>query len=110
MHTRLFRLNFGLYFKLKRGVTSGSITRSDIRYRPLLISNFLFYQPMMPERIFDFSLAVTIFIILYRAYFNSASSEGFVYHSANIRNEKTDNSGCSVMFFRRKEMLFCYFM
>src|SRR6185312_5346915 len=65
---------------------------------------------MVPKNIFDFSLAITIFIIFYRAYFNSASLDGFVYNRAYVRNKKPDNSRCSLMFFRRKEMLFCYFM
>src|SRR5690348_1654941 len=65
---------------------------------------------MMPERIFDFSLAITIFVIFYRAYFYSASLDRFVHNRAYIRNKKANNRGGSVMFIRRKEMLFCYFM
>src|SRR6185312_7044555 len=64
----------------------------------------------MPERIFYFSLAITIFIIFCRAYFNCSCLNCSLHYSIYIRNEQADNNGSSIIFFWGEEIWFGYFM
>jgi hypothetical protein len=65
---------------------------------------------MMPKWIFDFSLAITIFIIFCRIYFSSPCRNRRVHYNVYIWNKQTYNSRGPIIFLRKEKIGFCYFM
>src|SRR5256885_14953092 len=66
---------------------------------------------MMSKRVFDFSLAIPVFVVFGGAYFSRTCFNGIAHHCIHIRNKQPDNGCYSLVSFRRKKIRFlCYFL
>ena len=71
---------------------------------------FLLYLPIMPKRILDHSLPVSVFVILCRAYLNGTGIYCPVHYCINIGHKQSDAAGAAIVFTRSKEFARRYFV